>query len=80
MLLETYGVNHEDGSSPHIRVHRPGDVYSGDEFVYWGFGAEALRRLAEMADFTGFQLHATPIIDGTPTHCRIAHTRHGRRS
>jgi SAM-dependent methyltransferase len=65
VLLETYGINHEDGS-PYIRVHRPGDVYPDDEYVYWGFGAEALRSLAELAGFTGFQLHATPIIDGHP--------------
>jgi hypothetical protein len=66
VLLETYGINHEDGTSPYIRVHRPGEVYADDEFVYWGFGAEALRSLAELAGFTGFQLHATPIIDGHP--------------
>jgi tRNA (mo5U34)-methyltransferase len=66
VLLETYGLNHEDGSSPYIHVHRPGDVYPDDEFVYWGFGAESLRRLAELAGITGFQLHATPIIDGHP--------------
>jgi SAM-dependent methyltransferase len=65
VLLETYGVTGDDGS-PSIRVHRPGDVYADDEFVYWGFGAEALRRLAELAGFTGFQLHATPVIDGHP--------------
>jgi hypothetical protein len=34
VLLETYGINHEDGSSPYIHVHRPGDVYPDDEFVY----------------------------------------------
>ena len=55
-----------DDGSPSIRVHRPGDVYADDEFVYWGFGAEALRSLAELAGFTGFQLHATPIIDEHP--------------
>jgi tRNA (mo5U34)-methyltransferase len=65
VLLETYGIDGDDGS-PHIRVHRPGDIYADDEFVYWGFGAEALRRLAELAGFTGFQLHAAPIIDGHP--------------
>jgi SAM-dependent methyltransferase len=65
VLLETYGINGDDGS-PCIRVHQPGDVYADDEFVYWGFGAEALRRLAELAGFTGFQLHAAPIIDGHP--------------
>jgi hypothetical protein len=66
VLLETYGINHEDGSSPYIHVHRPGDVYPDDEFVYWGFGADSLRRFAELAGITGFQLHATPIIDGHP--------------
>jgi SAM-dependent methyltransferase len=65
VLLETYGINGDD-CSPSIRVHRPGDVYADDEYVYWGFGAEALRRLAELAGFTEFQLHATPIIDGHP--------------
>ena len=65
LLLETYGINGDDGS-PCIRVHRPGDVYTDDEFVYWGFGAEGLRRLAELAGFTGFELHATPIIGGHP--------------
>ena len=65
VLLETYGIDDDDGS-PYIRVHRPGDVYTDDEFVYWGFGAEALRRLAELAGFTGFELHAAPIIDGHP--------------
>lgn len=65
VLLETYGINGDDGS-PSMLVHRPGDVYADDEFVYWGFGAEALRRLAGLAGLTGFQLHATPIIDGHP--------------
>ena len=65
VLVETYGINGDDGS-PCILVHRPGDVYADDEFVYWGFGAEALRRLAELAGFTGFALHATPIIEGHP--------------
>jgi SAM-dependent methyltransferase len=40
VLLETYGILGDDGS-PSIRVHRPGDVYADDEFVYWGFGEEA---------------------------------------
>jgi tRNA (mo5U34)-methyltransferase len=65
VLLETYGIDGDDGS-PSMLVHRPGDVYADDEFVYWGFGAEGLRRLAALAGFTGFQLHATPIIDGHP--------------
>jgi hypothetical protein len=66
VLLETYGISGDDDGSPYIRVHRPGDVYADDEFVYWGFSTEALRRLAELAGFTGFRLHTTPIIDGHP--------------
>jgi tRNA (mo5U34)-methyltransferase len=65
VLLETYGINGDNGN-PDIRVHRPGEVYPDDDFVYWGFGTEGLRRLAELAGFTGFQLHAAPIIDGHP--------------
>ena len=28
-----------------IEVHEPGAVYARDEFVYWGFSPEGLRRL-----------------------------------
>jgi tRNA (mo5U34)-methyltransferase len=66
VLVETYGINGDDGSGPSLRVHRPGDVYADDEFVYWGFGVEGLRRLVELAGFTGFQLFAAPVIDGHP--------------
>jgi hypothetical protein len=31
-----------------------------------GLWRDSLRRLAELAGITGFQLHATPIIDGHP--------------
>jgi SAM-dependent methyltransferase len=65
VLVETYGLEHDDGS-PTIRVHRPGDVYADDAFVFWGFGGEALRRLAERAGFAAFEPHAAPIIDGHP--------------
>jgi tRNA (mo5U34)-methyltransferase len=66
VLVETYGITGDDGSGPSIRVHRPGDVYADDEFVYWGFGVEGLRRLAELAGFARFLLYAAPIIDGHP--------------
>jgi hypothetical protein len=49
-----------------IRVRRPGDVYPDDAFVFWGFGSEGLRRLAERAGFAAFEPHAAPIIDGHP--------------
>jgi tRNA (mo5U34)-methyltransferase len=41
VLVETYGINGVDGSV-YIRVHRPGEVYADDDFVYWGFAAEGL--------------------------------------
>src|SRR5947209_7375992 len=49
VLIETYGVGpeHKDGAS--IQVSRPGEVYKGDAFVYWGFGAAGLERLAGIA-------------------------------
>jgi hypothetical protein len=65
VLVETYGIDDDDGS-PTIRIQRPGDVYADDAFVFWGFGSEALRRLAERAGFAAFEPHDTPIIDGHP--------------
>jgi SAM-dependent methyltransferase len=65
VLVETYGVADDDGS-PAIRVHAPGDVYEGDDFVYWGFSAAALRRLARIAGFARFEAYDTLTIDGHP--------------
>jgi tRNA (mo5U34)-methyltransferase len=48
IVLETYGSRLPDGS-PALEIHQPSDVYARDEFVYWGFGPEALRRLARIA-------------------------------
>ncbi|MQA73496.1 MAG: DUF1698 domain-containing protein [Solirubrobacterales bacterium] len=63
LLVETYGVT---DPSQEMEVRAPGDVYSGDDFVYWGFGAEALSRLARHAGFDGAELLTTPIVDGHP--------------
>jgi tRNA (mo5U34)-methyltransferase len=48
IVLETYGSWLPD-ESPALEIHQPSDVYARDEFVYWGFGPEALRRLARIA-------------------------------
>jgi tRNA (mo5U34)-methyltransferase len=45
IVLETYG-SRLASDAPAIEVHAPGDVYSRDDFVYWGFSPEGLRRLA----------------------------------
>lgn len=34
-VLETYG-SRLPAATPAIEVHEPGDVYSRDDFVYWG--------------------------------------------
>ena len=44
IVLETYG-SHLPADAPAIEVHEPGDVYARDDFVYWGFSPEGLRRL-----------------------------------
>ncbi len=52
VLIETYGVRPEHRDGPAIRVSEPGEVYAGDEFVYWGFGHTGLERLARIAGFS----------------------------
>jgi len=51
---------------PAVQVHRPGEVYQRDDFVYWGFPAEGLRRLARIAGLTDVEVMAAPDIDGPP--------------
>jgi SAM-dependent methyltransferase len=52
VLIETYGLGSEQQDGAAIRVSRPGEVYDGDEFVYWGFGDASLERLARIAGFS----------------------------
>ena len=67
MLLETYGIAGDNGAAERrIEVHQPSDVYSGDDFVYWGFGAGGLSALATLAGFSSLTIHDTPTIDGHP--------------
>jgi tRNA (mo5U34)-methyltransferase len=67
VLLETYGVaDHSLDQSGAIRVFGPEEVYPGDDFVYWGFTAGSLKRLAHHAGYAGFELLAAPIVDGHP--------------
>ena len=47
IVLETYGSRLATDAAA-IEVHDPGDVYARDDFVYWGFSAEGLRRLARI--------------------------------
>jgi SAM-dependent methyltransferase len=63
VLVETYGVRRDEGA---MAEHRPGDVYQGDAYVYWGFSAAGLDRLARSAGFAGFEQVCDPMVDGHP--------------
>ena len=67
LLVETYGVA-VDGraATTVIEVHPPSEVYRGDHYVYWGFGAGGLSALATHAGFLRVTIDATPTIDGHP--------------
>jgi len=55
VVLETYG-SRLDPDSPALEVHEPSDVYARDDFVYWGFGPEALRRLGSIAGLSEVEI------------------------
>jgi SAM-dependent methyltransferase len=65
LIIETYG-SRLSTETPAVEVHEPGEVYRRDEFVYWGFPAEGLRRLARIAGLNDVEIMAVPDIDGHP--------------
>jgi tRNA (mo5U34)-methyltransferase len=65
IVLETYG-SHLPADSPAIEVHEPGDIYARDDFVYWGFAPEGLRRLARIAGLGKVEIVDQLEIDGHP--------------
>jgi tRNA (mo5U34)-methyltransferase len=65
IILETYGSALDD-DTPAIEVHGSGDVYAGDDFVYWGFPAEGLRRLARLAGLGSVEIVDKVEVDGHP--------------
>ena len=52
--------------APAIGVHEPGDVYARDDFVYWGFSPEGLRRLGRIVGLDEFEVVDELEIDGHP--------------
>ena len=67
LLIETYGIASEGTVGARmIEVHEPGAVYAGDEYVYWGFGAGALRAMARLAGLTEARIDGTVMVDGHP--------------
>ncbi len=65
VVLETYGARLDD-TAPALEVHQPGDVYPGDDYVFWGFPSEGLRRIAAMVGLGDVELVDHPEIDGHP--------------
>lgn len=65
IVLETYG-SHLPGDTPAIEVHEPGDVYGRDDFVYWGFPVEGLRRLGRIVGLDDVEIVEQLEIDGHP--------------
>jgi tRNA (mo5U34)-methyltransferase len=65
IVLETYG-SRLPADAPAIEVHEPGDVYARDDFVYWGFPAEGLRRLGRIVGLDEVEVVDQPEIDGHP--------------
>jgi hypothetical protein len=49
-----------------IEVQRPGGVYAGDEYVYWGFGAGGLAAIAQLAGFAEARVDGIAVVDGHP--------------
>lgn len=65
IVLETYG-SHLPGDTPAIEVHEPGNVYARDDFVYWGFPVEGLRRLGRIVGLGDVEIVDQPEVDGHP--------------
>ena len=65
VLVETYGSTAPQ-AGPVIRVCEPGEVYAGDDYVYWSFSGQGLEYLAALAGYEGTEVVDTPVIDGHP--------------
>jgi tRNA (mo5U34)-methyltransferase len=65
IVLESYGWRRAVDARA-IEVHKPGEVYARDDFVYWGFSPEGLRRLARIAGLDELEVVDQLEIDGHP--------------
>ena len=67
VLVETYGIA-GDGSVDQstIEVKQRGEVYAGDDYVYWGFAAGGLAALGRLAGLPEVEVSATQMVDGHP--------------
>jgi tRNA (mo5U34)-methyltransferase len=75
VVLETYG-SRLSGDTPAIEVHRPGEVYPRDNFVYWGFPAEGLCRLGQIVGLADVAIIDQADVDGHPRIVATLRTGH----
>jgi tRNA (mo5U34)-methyltransferase len=65
IVLETYG-SHLPADIAAIEVHKPGDVYPRDDFVYWGFPPKGLRALGRIVGLDDVEIIDQLEVDGHP--------------
>jgi hypothetical protein len=65
IVFEPYGWRPAADASA-IEVHEPGDVYARDDFVYWGFSPEGLRRLGRIVGLDEVGVVDELEVDGHP--------------
>jgi len=65
IVLETYGST-LPADTPAIELREPGDVYARDDFTYWGFPAEGLRRLGRTVGLADVEIVDEVVVDGHP--------------
>lgn len=66
LLVETYGVSAASGDGHAVRPAAPGEIYARDEFVYWGFRDDGLKRLAQLAGFSDVESLTRAEVHGHP--------------
>ena len=65
IVLETYGSRLAADVAA-IEVHEPGEVYTRDDFVYWGFSPEGLRRLGRIVGLDELEVVDQLEVEGHP--------------
>lgn len=67
ILVETYGVAGDGRLDQYtIEVKQTGEVYEGDDYVYWGFPAGGLAALGGLAGLPEVEVSTTTMVDGHP--------------
>jgi tRNA (mo5U34)-methyltransferase len=67
ILVETYGMAADGRVDEHtIEVKLSGEVYAGDDYVYWGFGAGGLAALGRLAGLPDVEVGERVMVDGHP--------------